>query len=66
LAGTILIQSLGEIWHNSPVFKMIRNMKNESCEQCPRFDFCHGGCPAIAYFLKNSLDHPDPACICNI
>ena len=66
LAGTILKQSLGAIWRNSPVFKMIRNMKNESCEQCPRFDFCHGGCPAIAYFLKNSLDHPDPACICNI
>lgn len=65
-SGNILKQSLGEIWLNSPIFKMIRNLKIDSCEKCPRFDYCHGGCPAIAYFLKQSLLHPDPACICNI
>lgn len=65
-AGSICKQSLKEIWQNSPVFNQLRNLKIESCGTCNRFDFCHGGCPAIAYFFKRSLDYPDPACICNI
>lgn len=66
LSGNVLNQSLGEIWHNSSVLNMMRNLSIESCKKCARFDFCHGGCPAIAFFLKNSLNDPDPACICNI
>ncbi|MEL7563609.1 MAG: mycofactocin radical SAM maturase [Dehalobacterium sp.] len=66
LSGNILHQSLGEIWLQAPVFKMMRNLSIESCKKCTRFDFCHGGCPAIAFFLKNSLHDPDPVCIYNI
>lgn len=63
LAGNITHQSLDSIWHNSQVFKMFRNRRVEFCESCPRFDVCHGGCPAVAYFLTKSLNSPDPECL---
>lgn len=66
LSGNVLDRSLGDIWIQAPVFQMMRNLRIASCQKCDRFDFCHGGCPAIAFFLKNSLHQPDPACICNI
>jgi len=65
-SGHILEQSLQEIWLEATVFNRIRNLRGESCQNCARFDFCHGGCPAVAFFLKKALDYPDPACICNV
>jgi len=35
----------------------------QSCRACDRFSICHGGCPAIAYFLTESMDLPDPECL---
>ncbi len=62
-AGNILKTSLETIWHSSPVFQMLRDLRVESCKSCHRFDICHGGCPAVAFFLKNELNCPDPECI---
>jgi mycofactocin radical SAM maturase len=61
--GDILNQSLGEIWSCAQGFKLLRNLKVQSCESCFRFESCHGGCPAIAYFTSRSLNHPDPECL---
>jgi mycofactocin biosynthetic radical S-adenosylmethionine protein MftC len=61
--GNILHEPLDEIWRRSPVFNALRAIRIEACEGCERFSLCHGGCPAVAYFLKNSLNQPDPECI---
>ncbi len=66
LAGNIFNESFSSIWNNSPVFNMIRNIRIDACAECPRFNICHGGCPAVAYFLTKSLDCHDPECLVNI
>lgn len=65
-AGNIGEESLSSIWHNAPVFKMLRRIRIESCEKCAHFDVCHGGCPAVAYFITRSLDRPDPECMATL
>jgi radical SAM protein with 4Fe4S-binding SPASM domain len=63
-AGNITTgQSLESIWREAPVFNMLRQIHIGSCESCTRFNLCHGGCPAVAYFLTSSLDSPDPECM---
>jgi mycofactocin radical SAM maturase len=62
-AGSILAESLESIWGSSAPFEALRNVKRASCEACGRFSLCHGGCPAVAYFLTQSLDRPDPECL---
>ncbi len=61
--GNILHESLDSIWLHSPVLNRIREIRVEACESCYRYSVCHGGCPAVAYYLTESLDHPDPECI---
>jgi mycofactocin biosynthetic radical S-adenosylmethionine protein MftC len=61
--GNILHESLRDIWLHSAAFNAIRAIRVEACENCERFSLCHGGCPAVAYFLAKSLNHPDPECI---
>jgi mycofactocin radical SAM maturase len=61
--GNVLNQSLGEIWSCAQGFKLLRNLKVRSCESCFRFESCHGGCPAVAYFMGNTLNIPDPECL---
>jgi mycofactocin radical SAM maturase len=63
LAGNVTRQSLASIWQESSAFRMMRSLHSQSCERCRRFDLCHGGCPAVAYFLTKSLNHPDPECM---
>jgi len=63
MAGRAGMDSFEKIWNDSPVFNMLRNIRIESCETCTRFKICHGGCPAVAYFLTKSLDQPDPECM---
>jgi mycofactocin radical SAM maturase len=63
LAGNVTQQSLELIWRDSAAFHMIRNIRVESCESCSRFNFCHGGCPAVAYYLTKSLHYSDPECM---
>lgn len=62
-AGNVLEQPLAEIWRRADSFDLLRNIEKEACMACPRFDLCHGGCPAVAFFLKQELNCPDPECI---
>lgn len=64
-AGRLPDDNFSDIWFNSPVFEQFRQLEIKSCESCQRFDMCHGGCPAIAYHMKNKLGVPDPECLAN-
>ena len=61
--GNLLNQSLEEIWSYAQGFNLLRNLKVQSCESCFRFELCHGGCPAVAYFSGKKLNIPDPECL---
>jgi mycofactocin radical SAM maturase len=61
--GNFLKQLLSDIWSHAHGFKLLRNLKVRSCESCFRYDSCHGGCPAVAYFMGNTLNIPDPECL---
>jgi mycofactocin radical SAM maturase len=65
LAGKLPEDTFAHIWKNSPVFHSFRELEIKSCENCHRFDFCHGGCPAIAYHTQRKLGLPDPGCLEN-
>jgi mycofactocin biosynthetic radical S-adenosylmethionine protein MftC len=62
-AGNVMEESLGSIWHKAEIFNALRAIHIESCERCVRFEMCHGGCPAVAYFFSQSLDRSDPECM---
>ncbi|MBN1191672.1 MAG: mycofactocin radical SAM maturase [Dehalococcoidales bacterium] len=62
-AGSLRKDSFKAIWDNSPVFLRFRKLEPASCKKCPRFSSCRGGCPAVAYFVKNDLNSPDPECL---
>jgi len=63
IAGNVTKESFETIWCESDALNMMRAVRIESCAQCGRFNLCHGGCPAVAYFLTRSLNHPDPECM---
>jgi [mycofactocin precursor peptide]-tyrosine decarboxylase / 3-amino-5-[(4-hydroxyphenyl)methyl]-4,4-dimethylpyrrolidin-2-one synthase len=63
LAGNVAVESLGDIFSSSPVFRRFRGLEVESCRGCDRFSVCHGGCPAVGYFLTESMGLPDPECL---
>ncbi|CAB1076610.1 radical SAM protein [Alkalispirochaeta odontotermitis] len=64
-AGNVPKDAFDAIWQNSPVFHSFRRLEIHSCENCYRFDLCHGGCPAIAYHTQRKLGLPDPGCLAN-
>ena len=63
--GSLRETSFKEIWDGSVAFQYFRQLEPESCRKCPRFSKCRGGCPAVAYFVKNDLNSPDPECLIN-
>lgn len=63
LAGSLREQSFQQIWEDSEIYESFRNLRIHSCEECHRFDQCHGGCPAVAWHLKNDLNGGDPECL---
>jgi len=63
LAGNVVSDSLETIWHSAPSFTALRNIKIDSCQRCGRFSICHGGCPAVAYYLTQSINNGDPECM---
>ncbi|MEW6139460.1 MAG: mycofactocin radical SAM maturase [Thermodesulfobacteriota bacterium] len=65
LAGRLPQETFSLIWNRSRVFQAFRKLEIKSCESCQRFDFCHGGCPAVAYHTQKRLGHPDPGCLAN-
>jgi len=62
-AGSLRESSFQDIWDNSEIYKSFRSLRIYSCEGCSRFEQCHGGCPAVAYYLKNDLNGGDPECL---
>lgn len=62
-SGNIMRESLESIWQHAAPFLALRSARIESCESCIRFSICHGGCPAVAYFLTRSLNQADPECM---
>ena len=65
LAGKLPQDSFDAVWQNSAVFRSFRQLEIKSCENCYRFDLCHGGCPAIAYHTQRKLGLADPGCLAN-
>lgn len=63
LAGSLRDQSFQQIWDSSEIYESFRSLRIHSCEECTRFDQCHGGCPAVAWHLKNDLSGGDPECL---
>jgi mycofactocin radical SAM maturase len=63
LAGNATAESLADIFAYSPVFRRFRELEVASCRGCDRFAICHGGCPAVGYFLTESMGLPDPECL---
>lgn len=63
VSGNVKRDSLETIWREAPALAMLRDIRIESCERCSRFTLCHGGCPAVAYYLTRSLNHSDPECM---
>lgn len=63
LAGNVTDTPLAAIFETSPVLAAFRKLEVESCRGCDRFGVCHGGCPAIGYFLTRSVGSPDPECL---
>jgi radical SAM protein with 4Fe4S-binding SPASM domain len=63
LAGNVTAEPLSAIFRSSPVFERFRGLEVETCRVCDRFSHCQGGCPAVAYFLTESVGHPDPECL---
>ncbi|WP_320055934.1 mycofactocin radical SAM maturase [Desulfuromonas thiophila] len=62
-AGDLRRNSFKEIWDNSEIYNDFRQLRVYSCEGCDRFDLCHGGCPAVAYYLKGDIAGGDPECL---
>jgi len=62
-AGSLRENTFQEIWDDSEIYDSFRNLRIHSCEECKRFDQCHGGCPAVAWHLKNDINGGDPECL---
>lgn len=62
-AGSLRDQTFQEIWDASEIYDSFRSLRIHSCEECKRFDQCHGGCPAVAWHLKNDINGGDPECL---
>ncbi|WP_198002014.1 SPASM domain-containing protein [Archaeoglobus veneficus] len=65
VVGNIKHDDLLEVWHNSEVFKKIRDRKSfVGCGTCKYVNIC-GGCRARAFGYYGDLQAPDPGCIIN-
>lgn len=62
-SGNLKESRLKQIWDHSAIFLKLRDLEPASCKTCPRLSACHGGCPAVAYFVSRSLDSSDPECL---
>lgn len=63
LAGSLRRASLRELWETAPIYRSFRSLRIHSCEDCQRYDQCHGGCPAVAYHLGRGVGGGDPECL---
>lgn len=64
LAGHVLDDGgLQKAWQSAAVLTELRGRDINSCRTCGRFSLCHGGCPAVAYFMTSELGYADPECL---
>jgi len=63
LAGNVTDEPLASIFAHAPIMQVLRGLEVEPCHTCDRFALCNGGCPAVAYFVTESLGLPDPECL---
>ncbi len=57
-------KDLLQVWHDSPLLKMVRTLEREGCTNCDYYPVkCDGGCPAMAYLVEGNLHGRDPYCI---
>ncbi|MBM2834471.1 MAG: Radical domain protein [Candidatus Brocadiaceae bacterium] len=57
-------KNLLEVWHNSPLLKMLRGLTRKGCSGCGYYKVtCNGGCPAMAYFVDGDINGKDPYCV---
>lgn len=68
--GMINKDSLIEIWQNHPALNKFRERREipldsfEYCKGCEYINYCTGSCPALAYNIFGTDEHPSPdACI---
>jgi mycofactocin radical SAM maturase len=61
--GSLREKTFKDIWDNAPALRYFHRLEPQACRNCPRFSQCHGGCPAVAYFLNKDLNSPDPECL---
>ena len=66
LVGNVRDGSFKTMWDQAPVFRELRNLNVETCAACERFEFCRGGCPAMAYHTYQDINMPDPECLVNL
>lgn len=66
LAGNICHDDLQNLWDHSHVFNHLRHLRVDTCMTCSRFEYCRGGCPAMAFHTYHDLSMPDPECIANL
>ncbi|MCF8146895.1 MAG: mycofactocin radical SAM maturase [Deltaproteobacteria bacterium] len=66
LAGNVRENEFKDMWDHSLVFSRLRSLNVETCMDCPRFESCRGGCPAMAYHTYHDLNMPDPECLVNL
>ncbi len=62
-AGSLREETFQQIWDRSAIYRSFRNLRIHSCEDCHRYDQCHGGCPAVAYHLGRGMAGGDPECL---
>ncbi len=68
--GRINKDNFIEVWQNNPVLNKFRERRNialnnfEYCHNCDYINYCAGSCPALAYTIFGTDEHPSPdACI---
>jgi len=62
-AGNVRETPLSVVFRESSVLAQFRILEPAACRMCDRFSACHGGCPAVGYFLTRRLGVPDPECL---
>jgi SynChlorMet cassette radical SAM/SPASM protein ScmE len=68
--GRINQDSILEVWQESPALNQLRMRYTipladfEFCRGCEFLPYCTGNCPALAYSMTGSVNHPSPdACL---
>nr|WP_292539183.1 radical SAM protein [Methanothrix sp.] len=62
--GNIYLDSISEVWLNSPILKKLRDTTQlkGACSSCYYREGCRGGCRALAQIIKGDFLCADPYC----